>query len=155
MKPSSGEAGEVMDDDLQHIAAQLKIGEHVVLPIIEEDITIGKRMVVDGKVRLRKTVHTETVTVDEAGYVERLDVQRVPINQPIDAAPAIREEGNTLIIPIVQEVIVIEKRLMLVEEVRIVKHIVAIHQPQDVELRREEITVERFDDDGNETTQLS
>jgi stress response protein YsnF len=93
--------------------------------------------------------------VDEAGYVERLDVQRVPINQPIDAAPAIREEGNTLIIPIVQEVIVIEKRLMLVEEVRIVKHIVAIHQPQDVELRREEITVERFDDDGNETTQLS
>jgi len=144
-----------MDDDLQHIAAQLKIGEHVVLPIIEEDITIGKRMVVDGKVRLRKTVHTETVTVDEAGYVERLDVQRVPINQPIDAAPAIREEGNTLIIPIVQEVIVIEKRLMLVEEVRIVKHIVAIHQPQDVELRREEITVERFDDDGNETTQLS
>jgi cysteine sulfinate desulfinase/cysteine desulfurase-like protein len=48
-----------------------------------------------------------------------LDVQRVPIGQFVDRAPAPRQEGDVLIVPCIEEVVVVEKRLRVREELRI------------------------------------
>lgn len=133
---------------IQAAVENLQVGEQIVIPLTVEEIEIGKRRTVRGKVRLRKSVKTEKVTIDETGMVERVDIQRVPIQRPVDTAPTVRYEGDTMIIPIVEEVIVIEKRLMLVEEVHVTKQTVRTHHPLEIELRRQELTVERFDSEG-------
>lgn len=121
----------------------------LVIPLAAETLEVGKQQIIKGRVRLHKTVETETVAIDEPGYVQRVDVQHVPVERLIDAPPAIRHEGETLIIPVVQEVIVIEKRLMLVEEVHVTRRTIATHTPQTVELRREVLHVERLAGDGS------
>jgi stress response protein YsnF len=56
----------------------------------------------------------------------------------------VRQEGDTTIIPIVEEVVVLEKRLKLVEEVRVTKQQTAKHEPQNITLRRQNVTIERL-----------
>lgn len=120
----------------------------LVIPVIVETAQVTKRRVVRGRVRLHKTVQMETVTVDEPGYVERVEVRRVEVNQPVESAPGIRYEGDTMIIPVVQEVIVVEKRLIVREEIYVTKQQVATRQPTQIDLRRESVSVERFDAEG-------
>ena len=49
-----------------------------------------------------------------------------------------------MIIPVIKEVIIIEKKLMLVEEVRVTKLTHTTNEQQNVTLRKEEITIERI-----------
>jgi len=56
----------------------------------------------------------------------------------------VRYEGDTIIIPVLEEVLVVEKRLMLKEEIHITQHHEEFHQPQHVVLRNEDIAVERL-----------
>ncbi|MDX2163314.1 MAG: YsnF/AvaK domain-containing protein [bacterium] len=121
----------------------LQPGEQHILPVIVESAEVHKRRMVRGRVRLRKSVYVESVRVDEPGYAERVEVERVPINQYVETAPMVRHEGDTMIIPVVQEVVVVERRLMLREEVRVTRHRVETRSPQTIELRREAISVER------------
>jgi stress response protein YsnF len=48
-----------------------------------------------------------------------------------------------MIIPLLEEVLVIEKRLILREEVHIKKRHREVHAPQEVLLRKEEVEIER------------
>ena len=52
-------------------------------------------------------------------FREDCDVERVPIKRMIDQPAEVRQEGDTLIIPLMEEVLVVEKRLMLREELHI------------------------------------
>jgi stress response protein YsnF len=82
--------------------------------------------------------------VDEPEYIEKVDVERVPVNQQIESPLRPRYEGETLIIPVMEEVLVVERRLMLKEEIRVTKRRQTVHNPQRVILRSEEILVERI-----------
>jgi uncharacterized protein (TIGR02271 family) len=74
---------------------------------------------------------------------ERVEVERVAIGKPIDAVPPIREEGDTIFIPVVEEVLVVERRLVLKEEVRIRRiHETELHQ-KHVMLRTQEAAITR------------
>lgn len=68
-------------------------------------------------------------------------VQRVSVNELVDAVPSVRYEGDTIIIPVLKEVLV--KRILLVEEIRITKHTVHSNEQQEVTLRKEKVQVER------------
>jgi uncharacterized protein (TIGR02271 family) len=115
----------------------------VVVPVIEEELQVGTREVESGVVRVRKTVSEENVVVDEPLRRETVEVERVPINQVINAPAVVREEGDTTIIPVMDEVLVVEKRLMLREEIRVTRRQTETHEPQTYTVRREEVTVER------------
>ena len=117
----------------------------LVVPVIEETATITRELVETGRVRLTKTVteHTETLPLDLRH--DEVRVERVAVNEflPDDApTPATRHEGDTLIIPVLREVLV--KRLLLVEELHVTKHQIATAEPQTVTLRTEAIEVERL-----------
>ena len=53
-----------------------------------------------------------------------------------------------MIVPILEEVLVVEKRLMLKEELHIRRRQVEESQPQRIVLRTEEATVERVKDES-------
>jgi len=119
--------------------------ETVVVPIVAEELNVRRRQVETGKVRIAKTVREHEEVVDEPLLQEEIDVERVAINRPVDTPPPVRYEGDTLIVPLLEEVLVVEKRLMLKEELRVTKRRVETREPQRVTLRREEAAVERLD----------
>ncbi|RYY21553.1 MAG: DUF2382 domain-containing protein [Cytophagaceae bacterium] len=123
---------------------QPEITTPLVLPVIEEVVRLDKQTVETGRVVLHKMVHVETQTVDVPLREERVQVQRVAVNRYVDEAPPVRHEGDTMIVPIVREELVITKRLLLVEELHVHKQVLTTQTPQTVELRREEITYERL-----------
>lgn len=125
------------------------VGEKMIIPIIEEKAILGKQVVETGKVRISKRISEHEELIDEPLFREEVTVERVPINQYVDQAPQVRQEGDVMIIPVVQEQLVMQKRLVLVEELRVRKQIIETHQPQSVTLRREEIDVSRFTETEN------
>ncbi len=116
----------------------------VVLPVMEEELQFGKRRVEAGKVRLTKTVRERDEVVDEPLIREEVEVERVPVNKIVDGPVDVRHEGDVMIVPVLEEVLVVEKRLVLKEEVRITRRRVEAHEPRHVTLRSEEVSVDRF-----------
>ncbi len=116
----------------------------VVVPVIAETLTVGKRTVVTGGVRLTKRVSEHEETVDEPLLREEVRVHRLPINQMVQKAPEARYEGDTLIVPVLEEVLVVEKRLMLKEEIHIQRLQTEVREPQQVTVRTEDIEVEEI-----------
>jgi uncharacterized protein (TIGR02271 family) len=117
--------------------------EDEVIPIIEEEAVVDKRVVETGKVRVSKRVREHEEVVDEPLFYENVKVERVPVNQFVDASPGVRTEGDVTIIPVVEERLVMQKRLVVVEEIRIQKELVETHRPQNVVLRKEKVDVRR------------
>lgn len=115
-----------------------------VITLAEERATVSRRVVEAGTVR----VSTRTEAVDHIERadlgVERIEVERRPVNAWVDAMPATREEGDVTILPVVEERLVVEKRLFLTEEVHIrrVRSTEAVELP--VTLRRQHAVVERL-----------
>lgn len=125
------------------------------IPVIEEKINIDKEVVESGKVRLTKRVHEEEKMIDTPGVHEEVDVERIAINKYVDSPPPpVRHEGDTTIISVLREVMVVEKRLELVEEVRITKRSVKSEGTQKVTLRREEVDVERIKNDTSNSDEV-
>ncbi len=125
--------------------------ERLVVPILEEQLKIARQKVVTGGVRVHKTVSERTETVDEPTFQEQVEVERVAVNQFVDAPPPVRYEGEVMIVPLLEEVLVVEKRLVLREEIRISKRRETVRKPQQVVVRREDATVERIEPAANRT----
>ena len=121
--------------------------ERLTLPVIEESLHVEKRAVMGAGYRLRKRVDTRVATVDELLRNYKVEIERTPINAPLgsDDIPEPRYEGDTLVIPVVEEVLVTEKRLVLTEEIRITRVHGTHRKPQSVELRKEHIDIERLE----------
>jgi uncharacterized protein (TIGR02271 family) len=118
--------------------------QSLVIPVIAEFLQVEKQTVETGRVVLHKTVHVESQTVEVPLREERVQVQRVAVNRYVDEAPPVRQEGDTMIVSIVREELVVTKRLLLVEELHVHKQILTTQTPQTVELRREEVSYERI-----------
>lgn len=131
--------------DLQGYMHERQAGETIVVPVIVEDLDVQMRRVETGAVRLTKTVHEREELIDEPLWQEKVEVKRVSINRMVDGPLSVRHEGDTMIVPILEEVLVVEKRLMLTEELHISKQRVETHKPQRVTLRSEEVSVEHID----------
>ena len=116
-----------------------------VIPVIEEELDVQKRVVETGKVRVTKGVHEYETLVDEPLFRDEVEVERVRIDRVVDGPLPVRYEDDTMIVPIMEEVLVVEKRLVLKEELHIRKRHVETHRPQQVTLRREEVRVERLE----------
>ena len=118
--------------------------EHAAVPVIEERLEIAKREVETGRVRVTKLVRESQEVVDVPLLTEQVSVERVPVGRIVDAAPEPRQEGDTLVLPVLEEVVVVEKRLMLKEEIRVTRTRGETHRKQTVPLRKEEVQVQRL-----------
>ncbi len=116
----------------------------ITIPILEEHVKVSKKVVETARVNLSKTVQERIESFEIPLKEEEIVVTRVPKNELIDTIPAAsRYDGDVMIIPILKEVAVIEKRIMLVEEIHVSKKQTEKTETREVTIRKEEINVTR------------
>lgn len=132
------------DKTIQQPTNLTEMNSSAVIPVIEEELRLGKRVVETGKVNIKKYVTQHEELIDIPLIREEVAVERVPINQYIESPPPpIRYEGNTMIIAVLREEVVVTKRLLLIEELHVTKQQVETHHPQTVTLVKEAVEVKR------------
>lgn len=123
------------------------------LPVAEEQVVVRKRRRVTGAVRVATRVREEERLVDEPYDVEEVSVERVPVEgggRWVEAPVPVRQEGLTTVISVHEQVVVIETRLRVVEEVRLTKRPTTKRHKARVMVRREEAVVERLAPPGKD-----
>lgn len=138
----------VFRGSFEELAAAAEGGGQIVVPVVEEQLRVGKRVVETGRVRVTKTVREREEVVDEPLLREEYDVERVPVEEFVDGPVAPWHEGETLVVPVLEEVLVVEKRLLVREELRIRRRRFEERRPQRVTLLGEEVSVERAGAEG-------
>jgi uncharacterized protein (TIGR02271 family) len=121
-------------------------GGKLVVPVAQEVLDVQKRWVEGGRVRITKVVNRREEVIDEPLLREEVEVERVAIDRVVEGPMAIRHEGDVMIVPVLEEILVVEKRLVLKEELHIRRRRLEESRPQTVVLRSEEVTVERSKD---------
>jgi uncharacterized protein (TIGR02271 family) len=122
----------------------------LVLPVMAEVLDVQTRRVETGRVRIHKSVQAREVLVDEPLLREEVIIERVPVNRVVEGPIPVRYEGDTMILSLLEEVLVVETRLLLKEEVHMTTRRTETHAPERVTLRHEDVTIERVDRERNE-----
>jgi uncharacterized protein (TIGR02271 family) len=123
--------------------------EDLRIPVVEEQLTVGTRAVETGRgVRIHKTISEQPVVIDERLVRDEMAIERVPVDQivALEDKPVTRYEGDTLVVPVFEEVLVVERRLRIKEELRITRIRHEERYQDTVSLKAERVEVERFDD---------
>jgi uncharacterized protein (TIGR02271 family) len=119
----------------------VKVGERVVVPIVSEQLTVEKRTREVGQVAVHIEPRVEQQVLEVPLLEDSVEVKRVAVNKFIEEPVPVREEGDVTIVPVFEEVLVVEKRLMLKEEIHLIRRRVATQQRQTFAVRKEEAHV--------------
>jgi uncharacterized protein (TIGR02271 family) len=112
----------------------------------EEELLVGRREREAGTMRIRKRVRTETEHLEVPKKRVEVTVERVPVDEPhsveegITATPQIEEED--IVVPVVEEEVVVEKRPVVKEEIRIRKRVVEDVEIVEEDVRKEEVEID-------------
>jgi uncharacterized protein (TIGR02271 family) len=113
------------------------------IPVIEERARVDKQIVERAVVRISTSIKQSEQVIAESLRHEEVDIQRVPVNKEVDSMPSVRQEGDVLVIPVVEERAVLVKRLVLVEELHVHRQVVEAIVETPVSLRSTEVSIER------------
>jgi uncharacterized protein (TIGR02271 family) len=112
----------------------------------EEEIRVETREREAGEIRVRKRVHTERESLTVPKKRVEVTVERVPVEGTASegdetaSAPQIGDEE--IVVPVVEEEIVVEKRPVVKEEIRIRKDVVEDVEVVEEDVRREEVEID-------------
>ena len=120
----------------------MKKKEEIVIPVVEEQALVTKRTVDRGGVRVSKVVREEEELVDTSTLEDEIEIEHVARGTWLTKPAKTRRDGDTIIVPVMEEVTVVEKRLRLIEEIHIRRRQVTRPKKEKVRLRKEEIRVE-------------
>ena len=123
--------------------------EEFVVPVLEEEARVEKRRVTTGKVRIRSIVEDVEEIAAATLEEETVDITRVAIDRVVDEVPAVRTEDGVTIVPVLEEVLFVEKRLVLKEELHIRRRVSSETVEVPVTLRKERAVVERVAPEGD------
>lgn len=121
-------------------------GEEIIIPVLKEELQIDKEVIETGRVHIIKKITEEKNTVEVPIKYTEVNVERKPKNEYVDANhQAIRYEGDTIIVSVLKEVVVVQKKILLVEELHINKTQHQETHTEEVTLKSEQISVKRSD----------
>jgi uncharacterized protein (TIGR02271 family) len=120
----------------------------VSLPVVQEDLRVSTEQVSTGALRVRIEQVDETHQVDLQATLHAVDLQRVPVNQEVDQVREPYSEGDVLVVPVYEETLVLQRRLVLKEEWRIQRTAEHRQWTEPVVLRRDQPRLERRDGEG-------
>lgn len=126
------------------------------IAVAEERLHVDKRIVEGGRVRVSSRTESTEQLIRESLRGEAIGVTRVPVDRVIaegEPAPQVRNEGGITIIPVVEEVLFVEKRLVVKEEIHIQRTASAEDVEIPVTLRRQHAVIERLGPDGQPVEQ--
>ena len=115
----------------------------LIIPVVEEQLSVGKAQHKTAQVRVRVVPQERIESVDVPLVQEEVDVRRVAVNRVVDAATPVRQEGDVTIVPIFEETLVVEKKLVLREEIHIRRRQSTRRETRKVTVRREEVEIIR------------
>ncbi|WP_237477295.1 YsnF/AvaK domain-containing protein [Lichenibacterium dinghuense] len=119
--------------------------DELTLRLVEERLAVAKRRVAGETVRISTTTETAEEVAEVALDRYRVEVTRVPVGRVVEAAPPARSEGDTTIVPVLEERYVVVKQLVLTEEIHI-RHVVEREVKREaVALRRQRAAVDRVE----------
>ena len=136
------------DPTLESLSGVEETRDDATLRLVTEELAVAKEKVETGRVRISTRTHEREALIDETLARERVEIETVPLGLQVDAVPEVRQEGDTTIVPVVEEVLVVERRLMLKEEIRIKRVRTTEHHQEKVMLRHQEAVVTRDRDDS-------
>lgn len=114
----------------------------VTIPVLEETLHVGKQVVDKGRITFQKRIHEEIVEVPFFSRNKGYAVERVTVNRYVDnAPPAVRYEGAKMVLSILEEEVVVQKRLKLVEELHITPTEEDKAESFEVTLKKERINI--------------
>lgn len=113
------------------------------IPLKREEISIDKTWVEAGRVRVMTRPVTEDAHVETELRQQSVRIERTTVEQYVDEMPQPRQEGDTWVIPIVEEVLVIERRLLLREEVRVSRDERLTTFQETIPLQHDELVIDR------------
>lgn len=113
-----------------------------IMPLHAEQVTVTKR-VRKTQVRVERTTRTRDALVEEDLAHHQVLVERVPIGRVVEAIPEVRLESDVTIIPVVEEVVVVEVRLVLKEEIHMRQVQTTKRHVETVTLREQQAVVTR------------
>lgn len=131
--------------DTTRTDATLTDRDRVEVPVVEEQLNVGKREVERGAVRLRKKVTEQEQTVNVPLREEEVHVERRPVEGRATDLPADAFEEVDIEIPIRGEEAEVTKQAVVREEVDVHKRTRERQQPVSDTVRREEVVVEGAD----------
>lgn len=112
------------------------------IPVIEEKVRVDVQPGPEQRLKIRRRIVTRQEVVETPVRHERIEVESVPVDRLADEMPAPRQEGDVLVIPRVEEEIVVQRRFRVLEELRVrVVREERVHR-ETVELRRHELDIE-------------
>lgn len=117
--------------------------QETVIPLHVEDVLVAKQRTATGRLTVTTVTRQSEVLVDEPLKQETIEVDRAVVNRPIDQMPTVREEGDTLIVPVVEEVLVVERRLILKEEIRLRRIQQTGRHHEQLKVRKQEAIITR------------
>jgi uncharacterized protein (TIGR02271 family) len=118
------------------------LGGEVRVPVVEERLAVGRRQIDLGEIQVHKTVDTVEERRQEPVTRDDVQIERIRVNRTVGAPETPREEDGWLIIPVMEEVLVIQKQLVVTEEIRIRKQSVTEQREIRETLRREQVSVD-------------
>lgn len=101
------------------MAREFTTHDEIVLPLHAEEIAVCKERMVTGKVRVSIVTQEGAKAVNELLVREAVEIERRPIGKQVERAPAVRRSGDTIIIPVMEEALVVTRRLIVKEEIRV------------------------------------
>jgi uncharacterized protein (TIGR02271 family) len=131
------------------MSSELPVGE-THFPLYAEDLTVSKRQITGDMVQVSTVTRENESLVDETLNHTRVQIDRIPVGRQVDAVPPVRQEGDTTILPVVEETIVVERRLILKEEIHIRRLHVSERHQEAVILRKQEAAVTRIEPHNSE-----
>jgi uncharacterized protein (TIGR02271 family) len=105
----------------------------------EEELRVGTRERRAGSIRVRKRVRTDREHIEVPTRHEEVTVERVPVEGEASEAEIGEDE---VVVPVTEEEVVVQKRPVVKEEVRIRKDVVEETEVVEEDVRREEVEVE-------------
>ena len=128
-----------------------------VIPLYRETLSLGKRQVERGRVRVDVRVEERERTFKQVLERHDVEVEHVPVNRVVESVPETRQEGDVLIIPIVEEEVVLVRRLVLREELHVrrqatrrTEQFTAMLRSERAEVTRDGVRNKLSDDSGDQ-----
>ena len=123
--------------------------EKIILPLVAETSHLEKRSVRTGKVRINTVLENVEEIASATLQEERVEVTRVPVNLPVKEAPTVRTVDGVTIVPVLEEIMIIEKQLILKEELHIHRRVTTEKIEVPVSLKKQRAVIERVEGDSH------
>jgi stress response protein YsnF len=118
------------------------------IPLHVEEISVSRHEIEKANVQVALITGTREQLIDEELTHIRVEIERIPIGRTIDVVPPISHEGDVTIIPVVEEIVVVERRVVLKEEVRVRLVSTKEQHQETVVLRQQEAVITREEQDS-------